>query len=231
MNMGNQIPNKKKEGQDLSEEAVKERRYLWMARVFALVLVVSSLTTIMLINALVSLVPIVRVQPFFLTTLNKNEQVINIVKPNLNQINIRTLTESFIRQYLLSYFSIGSNVQELERRSSIDGDVNWMSAPTVYAKFTEYADDWIKQAKEEGLTRNVQILFVQPYKTNNRENIWRAEVKFTEMKHLSQEPKESTWVVTLNVAFEQLRDLTWEQRLKNPLGFKVHQLVIKKPES
>ena len=232
MTMNEQIPVKKKQGQDLSEEAVKERRYLWMARTFALVLVVSSLTTIMLISALVSLMPIVRVQPFFLTTLNKNEQVINVVRPNFSQMNMQTLTESFIRQYLLSYFSVGSNIQELERRTGIDGEINWMSESTVYSKFTEYAEDWIKQAKEEGLTRNVKILVVNPYRSSRNENIWRAEVEFTEMKHLSSEPQKSRWIVKMDVAFRPTREgLTWEERLKNPLGFTVIQLGIKKADS
>lgn len=232
MTMYEQTERIKNKGQDLSEEAVKERRYLWMARTFALVLVVSSLTTIMLISALVSLMPIVRVQPFFLTTLNKNEQVINVVRPNFNQMNMNILTESFIRQYLLSYFSIGSNIPELERRWGIDGDVNWMSENTVFSKFTSYADMWIKQAKEEGLTRNVRILVVNPYRTGKNENIWRAEVEFTEMKHLSSEPQKSRWIITLNVAFKPVREgLTWEERLKNPLGFTVIQFGIKESDS
>lgn len=219
-------------GQDLSEEAVKERRYLWMARTFALVLVVSCLTTIMLISALVSLMPIVRVQPFFLTMLNKNEQVVNVIRPNFNQMNMNVLTESFIRQYLLSYFSIGSNIPELERRWGIDGEVNWMSENTVFSRFTTNADRWIEQAKEEGLTRNVKILVVNPYRSDRTENIWRAEIEFTEMKHLSSEPQKSRWIVTMNVAFKPVRQgLTWEERLKNPLGFTVIQFGIKKADS
>ena len=97
-------------GESLSIEAVKERQYLWMARTFALVLVVSVITTFMLISSMLSLLPIVRVQPFFLTTLNKDQQVINVVRPDYKTINMELLSESFIRHYLLSYLSMSSNV-------------------------------------------------------------------------------------------------------------------------
>lgn len=232
MTMREQPIQEKTRGEVLSEEAVKERRYLWMARTFALVFVVSMLTTIMLIGALTSLMPIVRVQPFLLTTMNKNEQIVNVIRPNFKQINMSVLTESFIRQYLLSYFSVTSNIQELERRWGIDGDINWMSSDTVFSQFTRMADQWIKQAREEGLTRNVKILVINPFRADKQENIWRAEVEFTEMKHGANEPEKSRWIITMNVAFNPVRKgLTWEDRLKNPLGFTVLQFGIKKAGS
>ena len=82
---------------DISEEAVKERRYLWMARTFALVCVVSFLANIILLGALFSLVPLVRVQPFYLSTQDKDEQIITVVRPNDADIDKDILAESFIR--------------------------------------------------------------------------------------------------------------------------------------
>ena len=217
---------------DLSEEAVKERRYLWMARTFALVLVVSFLTTLMLISAMLSLLPIVRIQPFYLTTLNKDQQIINVVKPNFKSIDVSLLTESFIRQYLLSYFSIGSNIAELERRWGIDGDINWMSETSVFSKFSPTAEMWLKQARTEGLTRSVKILVVTPYRTTGGDNVWRAELEFTEMKHGVAEPVKSKWVVTMRVTFKPTKPgLVWEQRLKNPLGFTVLNFGVTRPDS
>ena len=119
--------NKQSSGENITVEALKERQYLWMARTFALVLVVSVISTFMLISSMLSLLPIVRVQPFFLTTLNKDQQVINVVRPDYRTINMELLSESFIRHYLLSYFSMSSNIAEIERRWGIDGDINWMT--------------------------------------------------------------------------------------------------------
>ncbi len=207
---------------NVSEEALKERQYLWMARTFALVLVVSFLTTLMLISALMSLTPIVRVQPFFLTTLNKDQQVIEVQRPNFRNINVTLLTESFIRQYLLSYFSVSSNISELERRWGIDGDINWMSETSVFTNFGRDAEKWLKLAKTKGLTRNVKILVVRQLRETRTENIWTAEIELTEMTNDSPEPIKSKWRATMYIAYRPTRPgLIWEQRLRNPLGFTV----------
>lgn len=212
---------------DISEEAMKERRYLWMARTFALVAVVSFLATLMLISALFSLLPIVRVQPFYLSTLNKDQQVISVARPDFNKIDMNLLTESFVRQYLLARLTIGSNIAELERRWGIDGNINWMSETSVFSEFARSADTLIKQAKADGLTRNVKILVVSPYRSENGENIWRAELELTDMKHGASEPVTTKWVAIMKVDFRPTRPgLIWDQRLKNPLGFTVVRFGI-----
>lgn len=212
---------------DISEEAMKERRYLWMARTFALVAVVSLLATLMLLSALFSLLPIVRVQPFYLSTLNKDQQVISVTRPDFNKIDMNLLTESFVRQYLLARLTISSNIAELERRWGIDGNINWMSETSVFSEFARSADALIKQAKAEGLTRNVKILVVSPYRSENGENIWRAELELTDMKHGDSEPVTTKWVAIMKVDFRPTRPgLIWDQRLKNPLGFTVVRFGI-----
>ena len=224
--------NKQSSGENITVEALKERQYLWMARTFALVLVVSVISTFMLISSMLSLLPIVRVQPFFLTTLNKDQQVINVVRPDYRTINMELLSESFIRHYLLSYFSMSSNIAEIERRWGIDGDINWMSDTSVFTKFGDVAKIWLKQAKSEGLTRNVNILVITPFRANKNENIWRAELEFVEMKHGASEPVKSKWVATMKIDFKPTRPgLIWEQRLKNPLGFTVLNIGFKPADS
>ena len=64
----------------LPEENLRERRYLWTARAFAIVFVFSACSTFILLFSLFSLVPLVRVQPFYLTFQNKSEQIVNIMK-------------------------------------------------------------------------------------------------------------------------------------------------------
>ena len=217
-------------GEDISEEGMRERRYLWMARTFALVAVVSFLSTIMLIMALYSLLPIVRVQPFYLTTLNKDQQVISVVRPNFRQINMQLLSESFIRQYILARLTVGSNIAELERRWGIDGIINWMSSAVVYEEFSKTADIALNQARNDGLTRNVKILNIVPLRAEQGGgNVWRAEIELTDMKYGDSAPVRTRWLVTMKVEFQTTRKgLTWEKRLNNPLGFTVVRFVIQK---
>ena len=219
--------------EDISEEGMRERRYLWMARTFALVAVVSFLSTLMLISALYSLLPIVRIQPFYLTTLNKNQQILNVVRPNFKQMNMQLLTESFIRQYLLARLTVGSNISEMERRWGIDGIINWMSSNVVFEEFSRTADMALRQARNDGLTRNVKILNIVPLRSEREGgDVWRAEIELTDMKYGDSEPVKTRWIVTMKVEFRTTRKgLTWEQRLKNPLGFTVVRFGIQRMDS
>ncbi len=212
----------------LSKEATNESRYLWMTRVFALVAVVSFLANIMLVMALFSLIPLVRVQPFYVHTLDKDEQIISVSRPPADTLTSEILQESFVRQYLLARLTIGSNIPELERRWGLDGTVNWMSETSVFQEFAQSAALLIDQAKKEGLTRDVKILVVSKYRTNPGEgDIWRAELELTDMKQDSSQPVTSKWVVVMQVDFRPSRPgLLWKDRLKNPLGFTVMKFGI-----
>lgn len=213
---------------DISEEAMKERRYLWMARAFALVAVVSFLANLLLLSAIFSLTPIVRIQPFYLSTQDKDEQIISVVRPNNLDIDGKILAESFIRQYLLARLTIGTNIPTLENTWGIDGIVAWESEPTVFKGFTETSLALIEQAKKEGLTRNVHILnVIQLSREPNGSEVWQAEIMLSDMKQGIRKPIESKWLVTMQIAFLPVRQgLKWEQRLKNPLGFTVQKFGI-----
>ena len=208
---------------DLSEEALKERRYFWMARAFAVVCVVSFITNIILIIGLFSLVPIVRVQPFYLNLQDKNEQVISIRRSDNLNLDTALLTESLIRQYLLARLTIGSDPKELETRWGLDGAVNWTSESSVFGMFAETAQALIAQAKNEGLTRRVDILSVVKLReVDASRDVWQAELNLVDMKRGSTEPLTTRWRIVMEVEYRPNREgLKWSQRLKNPIGFTV----------
>ena len=208
---------------DLSEEALKERRYFWMARAFAVVCVVSFITNIILIIGLFSLVPTVRVQPFYLNLQDKNEQVISIHRSNNLNLDTALLTESLIRQYLLARLTIGSDTKELEARWGLDGAVNWTSESSVFGMFAETAQALIEQARKEGLTRRVDILSVVKLReADASRDVWQAELNLVDMKRGSTEPLTTRWRVLMEVEYRPNREgLKWSQRLKNPIGFTI----------
>lgn len=217
---------------DISEEAMKERRYLWMARAFALVAVVSFLANVLLLMALFSLVPLTRVQPFYLSTQDKDQQIIEVRRPKTLNIDKSVLGESFIRQYLLARLTVGTNIPTLENTWGIDGIVAWESAPSVFQEFTKTSVPLIDQAKREGFTRHVRILTVFQVGTEpDGSEIWQADIEFNDMKRGATEPELSKWRVTMRIEFLPARQgLRWSQRLKNPLGFTVQNFGIKAME-
>ncbi len=210
--------------EDVSEEALKERRYLWMARAFGLVSAAALLANIILLMALFSLTPIVRVQPFYVSTQDKDQQIITIRRPSASTLSSKDLQESFVRQYLVARLGIGSDTNELERRWGTEGAVQWMSGSAVFQEFLRTAPALLEQAQKEGLTRNVRILNASVYPAQGAGVTWQAEVELVDMKLDMSEPKRSKWSVLMEIDFGALREgLRWEQRLKNPLGFVVNR--------
>ena len=208
---------------DVSQEALKERSYLWMARAFGLICVVTLIANLILFAALDSLLPLVRVQPFFITTQDKDKQVIKIVRPSPKLLKSRQLQEAFVRQYLVARLGIGSDVDELERRWGPEGTIQWMSSDSVYNTFvTKRAVGLIKQAREEGLTRTVDILNTQFIPRTDGQTHWKAQVLVTDMSRSASDKQETRWDIDMSINFGRLRKgVSWEQRLQNPLGFRV----------
>ena len=216
-----QFFQKKEEQLDTSAEARKERSYLWMARVFCLICVVTFITDLILLSAVQSLLPLVRVQPFFIVTQDKDKQIIQVTRPNRASLSSKVLQESFVRQYILARFLIGTDVDELERRWGTDGTVQWMSENAVFDEFNvRYAAGLTKEAKENGLTRDVNILNVRLDPREDGQLVWVAEVRLKDMSRTTPQPKITDLQVTMIIEFGKFKkNLSWEQRLKNPLGF------------
>ena len=180
---------KNKNEMDISEEARKERSYIWMARAFCLISVVTLIANLILYSALGSLLPLVRVQPFFLSTQDKDSQVVSVARPPAHMLSSKMLQESFVRQYIVSRVGMGTDIDELERRWGVDGIIEWMSAEAVFSEFlTTRADELIGLAKETGLTRDVEILNVRQIPRSDGQNVWEAEILVQSMSRTSPEP-------------------------------------------
>ncbi len=213
----------KRRENDVSEEASKERSYLWMVRVFGLISVVTFVVNLILFSALNSLLPTVRVQPFFISTQDKDRQIISVQRMKPEILRSDVLQESFVRQYLMARLGVGADVAELERRWGPDGTIQWMSSDSTFSTFLKtLAEPLIKLAREEGLTRDVQILNVTPIPRSDGVTVWQAEVRLREMSRTLSEPLIMEVIATMSIGFGRLREgLSWKDRLQNPLGFQV----------
>lgn len=213
-----------KETQLSSQEILQEERYLWMARAFSLVALLAFVANILMLFALAGLNPLVRIQPFYLQTQAKDEQIVSIVRPPKEELDSVVLQESLVREYLLARFGISSDTSEVERRWGIDGPIFAMSASSVYQDFHEKeSTKMLEQSRQDGLTRNVRIGVV-----NRKENypdgvsVWIAEIELIDMSQKVSDSFTSRWLVTMEVAFLPPRkNIEWSQRLRNPLGFTV----------
>ena len=210
----------------MPEENLRERRYLWTARAFAIVFVFSACSSLILLFSLFSLVPLVRVQPFYLTFQNKNEQIVSVQKLNASRESLNFITESLIRQYIITRHTIILDIDQMLQRWGEQGPIRWMSTNGVFSEFVGTTSIAFKRVREEGLTRDINILSVILLKTDPKEgDIWRAEIEISDMHPEVAQPVVTQWVVQLRVVYLPKKG-EWSTRLKNPMGFTVKQYSI-----
>lgn len=213
-------------GNDISEENLRERRYLWTARAFAIVCAISFCTNIILVMALFSLVPLTRVQPFYLTFENKDSQIVRITSMLPSPDVLNNLAESLVRQYIVMRHAVVSDVDEMMHRWGDNGPIKWMSSTGVFSEFNRQTAESFSRIRADRLTRDVNILSAYKLKTDPVEgDIWEAEVEMLEMLPERAEPVKSIWTVRTQIAFERKPE-KWAYRLKNPIGFTVKRYSI-----
>ena len=207
-------------------EVLQEERYLWMARAFSLIALLAFIANILMLMALSGLMPLVRVQPFYLQTQDKERQTISVIRPDFSSMSdddIKIIQEALVREYLLARYGVSSDTSEVQKRWSIDGIVYAMSESSVYDTFLKQEMVPTLAEAKNGLTRNVRINWVNRGEHYpNGVSVWNAEIELTDMSPTITNPKIRKWAIQMEVSFQPKHKVgTWSQRLKNPLGFVV----------
>ncbi|MGD9638141.1 MAG: VirB8/TrbF family protein [Alphaproteobacteria bacterium] len=205
-----------------SAESLAERRYLWTARAFALVSVVSFLCNIVLIITIFQIVPLVRIEPFLVTFSNKERQIVNI-RHAVDLTGNRTVSEAFVRQYILISNTFVDDMEEMKARWLDNGPMQEMSAPAVYQSFLENAKKVLAIISSQKLTRDVKILSSNELS----KGIWQVEYETTDITPTTEVPTITNWTAQLRIIFRRKR-VPFEERLKNPLGFTVVEFSFRR---
>lgn len=211
------------ESEELSVDLLRERRYLWTARAFAIVSAVALCVNLVLLVAIVHLMPLKRVQPFLLTFQNKEEQVVRIRPLSKDMAAEDIISEAMIRQYVLLRNTMISDIDEMSFRWGPNGPLRWMSSPQVYNQFNKTVKEWLSRIKLEGLTREVRIESVV-----RNQDTWLVYIVTRDMLPEAEEPAISRWRVQLSVKYfaQDQREVKYINRLENPLGFSVDRYAI-----
>ena len=209
--------------EEVSVDALRERRYLWTARAFAIVSAVALCVNLVLLLAILYLMPLKRAEPFLLTFQNRDEQVVKIQPLAKDMAAEDIISEAMIRQYVLLRNTMISDIDEMSYRWGTDGPLRWMSSPQVYNQFNKTVKDWLSRIKLEGLTREVRIESVV-----RNQNTWLVYIITRDMLPEAEEPVVSRWRIRLSVKYftQDQREVKYVDRLKNPLGFAVDRYAI-----
>ncbi len=209
---------------ELTVDLLRERRYLWTARAFAIVSAVALCLNLVLMIAMANLMPLKRAEPFLLTFQSKDDQVVRI-RPLESDLGANDLlTEAMIRQYVLLRNTMTADIEEMSFRWGNDGPLRWMSSPNVYKQFAKTIKDWLARVKLEGLTREVRIESVV-----RQQDIWVVYIVTRDMLPEADQPVTQRWRVKLKVRYfgmSSKNEVKYVDRLKNPLGFVVSAYAI-----
>lgn len=213
-----------------TEDDLREKRYLWTARVFAVFAAVSLCANIIMVIALSSLLPLVRVESFLLEFKNKNEQIIRVIPFRRNLIEDRDITESLIQQYVLLRNTVTSNYEEMTQRWGVDGPVRYMSTEAVFGEFVQKNTPILVKLKDEGFTRDVFIRTATRTTTRGAQAYWQVDMRTRDMLPTRASPEETCWTVGLEIGYFYNSRVKYEDRLKNPLGFMVSRYAMQPKE-
>ena len=198
-----------------------EKRYLWTARAFAVIVAISICCNLVLLLAIMQLVPLNRVEPFMLTFENKEEQVYNI-EPLVNMIDQKAITEAFVREYVLLRSAFVNDMKEMEARWTDGGPLQEMSSSAVYQAFLEKtAKRALNEIKTKGLIRVVRIMTVNEL----GRGLWQVEYETRDMYASSTAPQIGYWTATLKVRYRK-KTVKYGERLNNPIGFTVESYSL-----
>lgn len=194
-----------------------EKRYLWTARAFAVVTAISLCCNLILLLTISNILPLYRVEPYLVTFSSKESQVYNIVPYNRDMVSQKSITETFVRQYVLLRTTLLADVDEMSSRWDNGSDLQEMSSDIVYRDFRKNnMPKLMKQMKDEGLTSTIKITVANEIE----DGIWQVEYVANYYTPTSYKPRIRKNRATLVVEYRPRR-VQYKERLKNPVGFKV----------
>lgn len=194
-----------------------EKRYLWTARAFAVITAISLCCNIVLILAIAQVIPLFRIEPYLLSFQAKEEQVYNILPYQDNLASHKSITEAFVRNYVLQRSTIVNDETEMEIRWLPGGPLQEMSSSAVYEEFiSKTANRALELVREKGLQRSINIL------TANElgQGLWQVEYESRDMYPSSVTPELNYWTASLRVMYRK-KSVKFNDRLNNPVGFTV----------
>lgn len=196
--------------------ALEGRRYLWTARAFAIGMFLSLCLNVVLGFAIAGLSPLVRVEPMLLSFRDKSEQIVKVEPLAKGTNGFEVMTEALVRDYVLSREEIALDEGEMRRRWGGAGLVAHRSDGEEYRRFVAETAPKYEEIRQKHLVRTVGVHRVSKI----AEGYWQVEFSTDDLDATGRKVGEGLWVASMTVTYVP-REVTWEDRYMNPLGFLV----------
>jgi type IV secretion system protein VirB8 len=194
--------------------ALEGRRYLWIARAFAIGMFLSLCLNVVLGVAIGTLSPLVRVEPMLLTFKDRSEQIVKIEPFERGTSGFELMTEALVRDYVLSRHEIVLDEADMRRRWGGRGIVAHRSSDEEYARFVTETAPKYEELRQMRLMRTVAVRRV----SRIADGYWQVEFVTQDFTGGVKLVAEKQWVASLTIGYVP-REVSWEDRYMNPLGF------------
>ncbi|MBD2745854.1 hypothetical protein IC232_03995 [Microvirga sp. BT688] len=179
---------------------------------------ISMALNVVLAIAVMQLIPLYRVVPFFVTFSDKSDQVVRIEPPTGNLRSLAILEEANVREYITMRNTITDDPQRTVYQWGTI--VRLMSAKAVYDQFLAETKPVYDTLKERRFTRSVSIKSL--LKIQN--GYWQVEFDVIDRRigsGLTDSGDERRTFVAQLRAQNVEQNISYDNRFLNPLGFTV----------
>lgn len=197
--------------------ATKKRSDL-AQRLYIMIIGITLTLNVIQAIAILQLLPLYRVVPYFVTFSDKAEQVVRVEPPTGNLSSLEILTESNIREYVTLRNTISNDPQR-----TIDiwgGKIKIMSTSDVYNDFLNETKPIYDSLMERKFTRSVKITAV----LRTGQSSYQVEFEVTDRRSgeplTSAKEEKIAFIANLRVA-NIPQNISYQNRFLNPLGFTV----------
>lgn len=195
-----------------------KRRTALTEKIYIVIIGISLIINIILAIAVMQLLPLYRVVPFFVTFSDRADQIVRIEPPTGNLQGLDVLTDASVREYVSLRHTISDDPQRTI--DSWGGKVRLMSTNDVYNAFLNETKPVYDSLTERKFTRSIIINSVL------RTGPQSYQVEFDAIDRrigsgLTDSGEERrTFVANLRVA-NIPQNTSYQNRFLNPLGFTV----------
>jgi len=203
---------------DYAVGALRERRLLMSLRVVSMALFASLAVCLTLAFLLVSLMPMKEVRPF-LVQVSDAGSVVAAIRPIQDTFEAKDiLTEKLVHEYVINRHEILRSTAVMSERWSRDKYMGVTSTAPEYNRFVGAMEGTLKQIRDKGAERRVQVLGVNAVSLGKLYVVDFASRSYDQRGTLIDE---RIYTASIEIDFRPLKDLTREQMLINPTGFTV----------
>lgn len=210
------------EGEAFVDLGQSYRMQMWTSRILLVTCIGLLGTNIFLAVCIMFLVPLKEIQPMFLTTSDKAEQVVRVEPFKVTMPSHRLLSEKMARKYLMKRETVDLQTEDQRYRQ-----VQLLSSPEVFKDFKDFVEvdkSFLKKAKEQNLTRSIVIKSIS----------WISDDKlYIEYEAIDArfgvEIDKRSMIATMTFTYNPL-SVTLEDTYLNPVGWIVshYSLTVKK---